>query len=196
MRRRRQAPTGRRANPTLAGGSDDEAACAGPAWAGAPPTAEARTNGATVQYNEIPPVDRSCGSYQPGHRVHWIQAKKSMEPQLKTDVTLTIRGDGVVDITSAEETIVRWNHDPHRLRMAWNQRRRAVWQPRFHVILIPGPSGLVFNMGTPDQRTPCLPGPRDQAPTAGEEPVLGAALMDRVEKYGGFSVRLGPPKRP
>ena len=30
-----------------------------------------------MQYNEIPPVDRRCGSYQTGHQVHWIQAKKS-----------------------------------------------------------------------------------------------------------------------
>lgn len=71
------------------------------------------------------PVDRSCGSYHPGHRVHWIQAKKSREPQLRIDVTLTVRVDGVIDITSAEETIVRWNHDPDRLRMAWNHRGRA-----------------------------------------------------------------------
>jgi hypothetical protein len=24
-------------------------------------------------------IDRTCGSYGPGHQVHWIQAKKSAE---------------------------------------------------------------------------------------------------------------------
>ena len=34
-----------------------------------------------MPYNEIRAIDRSCGSYRPGHQVHWIQAKKAVDEQ-------------------------------------------------------------------------------------------------------------------
>jgi hypothetical protein len=42
----------------------------------------------------IRPVDRSCGSYGPGHQVHWIQAKKSVEnpqPVVRGPTQLALR---------------------------------------------------------------------------------------------------------
>ena len=51
MRCRRQAPTGRHANPTLAGGSDDEAALTIRYWAG-PPHYEANSRGIAVASTE------------------------------------------------------------------------------------------------------------------------------------------------
>ena len=47
----------------------------------------------------IRPVDRSCGSYGPGHQVHWIQAKKSWEDeQPMIDVSIMVHQNGRVDI--------------------------------------------------------------------------------------------------
>jgi hypothetical protein len=44
-------------------------------------------------------VDRSCGSYGPGHQVHWIQAKKSAEnPQPVIHVSVVVHDDGRVDL--------------------------------------------------------------------------------------------------
>ena len=34
-----------------------------------------------MSYREIRAIDRSCGSYHPGHQVHWIPAKKSVEEE-------------------------------------------------------------------------------------------------------------------
>jgi hypothetical protein len=47
----------------------------------------------------IRPVDRSCGSYGPGHQMHWIQAKKSWEDeQPMIDVSIMVHHDGRVDL--------------------------------------------------------------------------------------------------
>jgi hypothetical protein len=44
--------------------------------------AEARNSWSNaMSYYGIRPVDRSCGSYGPGHQMHWIQAKKSWEDE-------------------------------------------------------------------------------------------------------------------
>ena len=67
----------------------------------------------------IRPVDRSCGSYGPGHQVHWIQAKKSAEnPQPVIDVSIVVHPDGRVDFEGDELKLAMWNHDPGRLRYA------------------------------------------------------------------------------
>jgi hypothetical protein len=67
----------------------------------------------------IRPVDRSCGSYGPGHQVHWIQAKKSVEEgQPVIDVSIVVHHDGRVDIEGDEMKLPLWNHDPERLRDA------------------------------------------------------------------------------
>jgi hypothetical protein len=111
----------------------------------------------------IRPVDRSCGSYGLGHRVHWIQAKKSAEsPQPVIQVSVVVHDDGRVDLEGHQLKATMWNHDPGRLREAMDYPgpSRAVWKPRFHVLAVPGPHGYLFSLAASDQRTPCHPGTR------------------------------------
>ena len=68
---RRQAPTGRRANPTLVGGSDDEAARTGRCRARAPPSGRLGNWSSACQTTRCTqPIDPSGGSVRPGHWVH------------------------------------------------------------------------------------------------------------------------------
>ena len=48
-------------------------------------------------HGDIRPIDRSCWSYRPGHQVHWIQAKKSVEEEQLIDMAITVHDDGRVD---------------------------------------------------------------------------------------------------
>ena len=116
---------------------------------------------------EIRAIDRSCRSYRPGHQVHWIQAKKSVEEEQPViDVAVVVHDDGRVGIEGDELKLTMWNHDPDRLRSAWDHWGRAVWKPRYHVLSVPGLFGYIFNMATLDKRTDCWPGPPKSAPLA------------------------------
>ena len=87
-----------------------------------------------MPYNKIRPIDRSYGSYRPGHQVHWIQAKKSMEEQQPVIyVSAVVHDDGQIDIEGHDLSLELWNHDPPRLRSALGYRARVVWKPRYHV---------------------------------------------------------------
>jgi hypothetical protein len=69
-----------------------------------------------MSYYGIRPINRSCGSYGPGHQMHWIQAKKSWEDeQPMIDVSIVVHHDGRVDLEGYELTLTMWNHDPDRL---------------------------------------------------------------------------------
>jgi hypothetical protein len=107
--------------------------------------------------NRIPPVDRTCGTYAPGHQPHFIQVKKSWTegPQI-TLSQVTVHDDGLVDLEGADGGLTVWNHHPERLRAVLeHQDQRAVWKPRFGVLSVPGPFGYVFSMAPLDKRTPC-----------------------------------------
>ncbi len=120
-----------------------------------------------MPYNKIRPIDRSCGSYRPGHQVHWIQAKKAVEEEQPViDVAVVVHDDGLVDIDGGELNLTLWNHDPDRLRSAMDYWGRAVWKPRYHVLSLPGLFGYVFSMATLDKRAECWPGPPKSAPLA------------------------------
>ena len=126
-----------------------------------------------MPYNKIRPIDRSCGSYRPGHQVHWIQAKKSMEEQQPViDVSIVVHDDRRVEIDGEELNLTLWNHDPDRLQSALDHWGRAVWKPRYHVLSLPGLSGFLFNMAAPDDRTPCMRDVLRHAPTATDTPRL------------------------
>ena len=58
------------------------------------------------------PVGRSCGSYRPGHEVHWIHAKKAGESdQPLVDVSITFRGHGWVEIQGEDLSLMLWSHE-------------------------------------------------------------------------------------
>ena len=64
--------------------------------------------------------NRSCGSYGPGHLMHWIEGKKSHEdgqPNIKVKV-VAVHDDGRVEIEGDELKLTLWYHDPDRLRSA------------------------------------------------------------------------------
>jgi hypothetical protein len=75
-------------------------------------------------------IDRTCGSYGPGHRVHWIQAKKSAEEGPVIHVSVVVHDDGRVDLEGHELNLTMWNHDPGRLQYLLDYGGRAVWKPR------------------------------------------------------------------
>ena len=61
-----------------------------------------------------------CGSYGPGHLMHWIQRKKSCEdgqPIVKVKV-VAVHDDGCVEIEGDDVKLTVWHHDPDRLRSA------------------------------------------------------------------------------
>ena len=77
------------------------------------PAVEARSFGSTAM-----PRNRSCGSYGPGHLMHWIQGKKSHEdgqPIIKVKV-VAVHDDGRAEIEGDELKLTLWYHDPDRLR--------------------------------------------------------------------------------
>jgi hypothetical protein len=152
----------------------------------------------------IRPIDRFCGSYGPGHQVHWIQAKKSAEQGPMIHVSVVVHDDGCVDLEGPELKLTMWNHDPDRLRDAVDYAGRAVWKPRFHVLAVPGPSGYLFYLAALDERTPCHPGAR-RLPATGASPVAGnhsrgtgsqprrRYRADKTENpYTPMALRLGP----
>ena len=84
------------------------------------------------------PRNRSCGSYGPGHLMHWIQAKKSHEdgqPIIKVKV-VAVHDDGRVEIEGDDLKLTLWHHDPDHLRSALCFGGRAEWKPKYHVLYV------------------------------------------------------------
>ena len=100
--------------------------------------------------------NRSCGSYGPGHLMHWIQGKKSHEdgqPIIKVKV-VAVHDDGRVEIEGDDLKLTLWYHDPDRLRSALTFGGRAEWKPKYHVLYVI--SSGSFNLATVDTVEPCV----------------------------------------
>ncbi len=103
----------------------------------------------------------SCGSYGPGHLMHWIQRKKSHEPGqpiVRVNVD-AVHDDGRAEIEGHELKLTLWYHDPDHLRSALCLGGRAEWRPKYHVLYVI--SGGSLNLATLDQVQPCKPPDRD-----------------------------------
>ncbi|BBZ18622.1 hypothetical protein [Mycolicibacterium gadium] len=101
--------------------------------------------------------NRTCGSYMPGHGMHWIHGKKSLEdgqPVIRVKV-VAVNDDGYIDIEGDDLELTLWHHNPHRLRSAFYVGGIAEWRPKYHVLYVIG-SGS-FNLATRDQVKPCKP---------------------------------------
>ena len=134
-----------------------------------------------MPYNKIRPIDRSYGSYRPGHQVHWIQAKKSAEDgQPAIYVSVVVHDDGQIDIEGHDLSLELWNHDPPRLRSALGYRARVVWKPRYHVLNV---SGYVFNMADLAEQTACL---QKVAPLRELDTTVDRVLWE-ARTYGGLA---------
>ena len=82
------------------------------------------------------PRNRSCGSYGPGHLMHWIQGKKSLEhgqPIIRVKV-VAVHDDGRVEIEGQDLKPTKWYHDAGHLRSALCFDSRAEWKPKYHVL--------------------------------------------------------------
>ena len=100
---------------------------------------------------------RSCGSYRPGHLIHWIQGKKAHEerqPIIKVKV-VAVHDDGQVEIEGNDLKLTLWYHDPDSLRSALYFGGYAEWKPKYHVLYVN--SGRPFNLATLDRVEPCIP---------------------------------------
>ena len=89
-----------------------------------------------------------CGSYGPGHLMHWIQGKKSHEdgqPIVKVKV-VAVHDDGRVEIEGDDLKLTLWYHDPDHLRSALRFGGRAEWKPEYHVLYVI--SSGSFNLAT------------------------------------------------
>jgi hypothetical protein len=62
----------------------------------------------------------SCGSYGPGHLVHWIQAKKSHEDDQRVVKVkfVAVHDDGRVEIEGVDVKLTLWYRDPKHFRSA------------------------------------------------------------------------------
>ncbi|MEO6794213.1 MAG: hypothetical protein ABI253_03880 [Mycobacterium sp.] len=60
--------------------------------------------------------------------------------------------DGRIDIEGRDLATTLWHHDVDALRRAGV---RAVWKPRFHVLV--GESGATLNLADPEKAEPCVP---------------------------------------
>ena len=125
--------------------------------------------------------DRSCGSYRPGHQMHWIQMKKSQEDdQPITPVkVVAVHDDGRVDIDSTDGELTLWFYEPSRIRSVVNQRAR--WKPKYHVLETSSHGS--FNMATLDEHESCIP-PIRRRPQETVRQYIERAMRD----YGGYTV--------
>ena len=59
----------------------------------------------------------SCGSYLPGHKIHWIHGRLTLE-RTRYPATVTDRGDGWLHVQYLDEEIVGWCHNSDSLLAA------------------------------------------------------------------------------
>lgn len=118
-----------------------------------------------------------CGSYGPGHLIHWIQAKKSSEPGQPVIAVkiVAVHDDGRIELEGRDLAITRWHHDVSALRRVGTQ---ALWKPRFHVLA--SASGGLLCLGDPAKAAPCVP-PIRRRPT---ETVRGYIQRAMRENHG------------
>ena len=123
------------------------------------------------------PRNRSCGSYGPGHLMHWIQGKKSHEdgqPVIKVKV-VAVHDDGRVEIQGDDLKLTLWYHDRDRLRSALCFGGRAEWKPKYHVLYVI--SGGSFNLATLDKVELCKP-PIRRRPTETTRQFIERAMRE------------------
>jgi hypothetical protein len=107
---------------------------------------------------------RPCGSYTPGHDMHYIQARLSREAGERRAARIaSVDDDGT--ITFADGTTL-WNHDPVRLRGLLARHDSDVTLGTHGVMRLPH-DGSEYCFCVADEATPC-PGPADP-PTSIED---------------------------
>lgn len=118
---------------------------------------------------------RRCGSYRPGHEVHYIQARKSREAGPGTSATVTaVDDDGTIHFADGT---TKWHHEPRRLGRALELGGTGVQLCPFGLLRVPNGDGAhIFCVG--DEPSPC-PGPAAPPETLED-------LVTQIEERRGF----------
>ncbi|WP_156628659.1 hypothetical protein [Mycobacterium sp. 1274756.6] len=118
-----------------------------------------------------------CGSYGPGHHMHWIHGNKSHEPDqpiIKVRVT-AVHDDGRIDIAGRDLALTLWHHDPQAMAEAQRFGGYAEWLPKWHVLYMVSIGG--FNVATPGRIAACQP-PLRRRPGETTRQLLDRAVRD------------------
>ena len=107
-------------------------------------------------------TDKRCEKYGPGHWVHWIHHRKSVEhPGIGIPVQVIADDGGLFTLQGPDLLLQRWNHRPALVRTALlRSNGSAVWIPHWRLLVagtgdrINGASN-VFHLGPPDAITAC-----------------------------------------
>lgn len=124
---------------------------------------------------------RRCGSYAPGHQMHYIQVM----PELRGEdpgvpVEAEVEPDGWITLTSGDGVERVWTHDPQRLikHLAAYPIDRVLRFER-SLIGVGHPNGMVHRISVGEEATPC-PDPN--------EDTSKLSLVELAERRGGFVI--------
>lgn len=190
MRRRRQAPTGWRANPTLVGGSDDEAADANRYRQERLPSGGSEMMENSNCQLRLGTSGRRCAvrcvRAGPPHRMAPVQWLHENTGPCHSRHRIGRRRQALVHIEGDGVSLVRWNHDLGLLRSVLEQfDGMAEWKPSWSLLAVPaavfiGSRRTIFHLAEPKDRSECqAPAPpetRDTKTIWAEQEARNAAI--------------------
>jgi hypothetical protein len=107
-------------------------------------------------------TDKRCEKYGPGHWVHWIHHRKSLEqPGIGIPVRVIADDGGLLTLDGPDLLIQRWNHRPALVKTALQRSRgSAVWVPKWRLLVVStgdriNGAGNVFHLGPLEAITAC-----------------------------------------
>lgn len=99
------------------------------------------------------PTASRCVSNSPGHRLHYIQARRAQElDERPIPASVTVHLDGMVDLRADGLNLRMWTHDPEELDLPRGVMKRAHWISRYSVLSV---NGRMFSLASPDSHTDC-----------------------------------------
>jgi hypothetical protein len=122
-------------------------------------------------------LDHRCGAFRPGHDVHYIQARKAYESELRRPGVATVEPTGWIAVTYDDgSTALMWNHDATRCAALIADNNGRV-ELRDHCVLFVPHDGGASPICVAADITPC--------PETVEAPD-GMTLMDQLAQRGGL----------
>jgi hypothetical protein len=107
-------------------------------------------------------TDKRCEKYGPGHWVHWIHHRKSLEePSIGIPVQVIADDGGLFTLQGPDLLLERWNHRPALVRNALQRSRgSAIWIPRWRLLVVGAGDRVngasnVFHLGPLEAVTAC-----------------------------------------
>lgn len=121
--------------------------------------------------------NKRCGSYGPGHQMHWVQTRKADDPEqpLIRVKVVAVHDDGSVDIEGDGLNLRLWHHDADPLREALRFGGYAEWKPKFHALYVVSVGW--FSLATPGQAQPCV-SPARRRPTETTRQFIERAMRE------------------